>query len=134
MKIEHAGNTLRVIGVKELDAATATTFQDLVRETLTERIRQIEVDLSSTANLDSFGLGALVGLRNLFGGGRGTIRLINPAPPVQQMLDLTRLYSLLEVVKPGQIAVPPDVMDTPPYDNHDAPGGESMQLVPARAT
>src|SRR6266545_4134793 len=113
MKTEHAGNTLRVFGVKELDAATATSFQDLVRETLTESVGQIEVDLSSTVNLDSCGLGALVSLRKLLGDGRGTIRLLNAAPPVQQMLELTRLYRWLEVVKPAQIAVPPDDTDKP---------------------
>src|SRR5882724_10481791 len=117
MKIEHAGNTLRVCGVTELDAATATSFQDLVRETLTASVRQIEVDLSSTVNLDSCGLGALVSLRRLLGDGCGTIRLLNPAPPVQQMLELTRLYRRLEVVEPVQIAVSRDETDKPLDDD-----------------
>ena len=99
MRIEHAGDTLQIFAVKELDAATATSFQDAVKEALSGSIRQIEVDLSSTLFVDSCGLGALVALRKLVGGRPGAFRLLNPPPSVQQMLELTRLYRLVEVVR-----------------------------------
>ena len=108
MRIEPAGDTLRIFEVKELDATTATSFQDLIEEALTERIRHIEIDLSGTVCLDSCGLGALVALRKLVAGRRGSVRLLNAAPPVQQMLELTRLYRLLEEVQREEIAVTTD--------------------------
>ena len=107
MRIEHTGDTLRIYGVKQLDAATATHFQDKVAEAMTGALRHIEVDLSRTIFLDSCGLGRLVALRKLVCGRGGTVRLLNPAPPVQQMLELTRLYRVLEVVRRGEIAATP---------------------------
>ena len=98
MRIENAGDTIRVLGVQELDAATSTPFQETVQEAVTDSVRKIEVDLSGTRLLDSCGLGTLAALRKLFGHRGGAVRLLNPAPPVQQMLELTRLHRLLEVV------------------------------------
>jgi len=98
MKIEHAGNTLRVSEVAELDAATASSFQDAVEAAVTDAITHIEVDLADTVFLDSCGLGTLVALRKLVG---------NPGPSVRQMLELTRLYRVLEVVKREEIGATP---------------------------
>jgi len=107
MTIDHAGDVLRVTGVNELDAATATNFQQAVLEAMTDEIRHIEVDLSGTAFLDSCGLGTLMVLRKLVYHRDGSVRLLNPAPAVQQMLQLTRLYRLLEVVHSEEIAASP---------------------------
>jgi|SRR5437867_13240381 len=108
MRIEPAGDTLRIFEVKELDATTATSFQDLIEEALTERIRHIEIDLSGTVCLDSCGLGALAALRRFLDGQGGAVRLLDAAPPVQQMLELTRLCRLLEVVRREEIAATQD--------------------------
>src|SRR5437867_12054903 len=97
MRIEHAGDTLRIFDVKELDASTATSCQGLIEEAVTDRVRHIEVDLSGTVCLDSCGLGALAALRKFVDAHGGAVRLLDAAPPVQQMLELTRLYRLLEV-------------------------------------
>lgn len=99
MKIELAGDTLRVSGIKELDATSATAFHDTLKEAFTDAVRQIEIDLSCTVSLDSCGLGTLVALGKLADRRGGVILLLNPAPAVQQMLELTRLYRVLEVVK-----------------------------------
>ena len=99
MKIENAGDTIRVLAVEELNTATATTFQESVQEAVTESIRHIEVDLSGMVLLDSCGLGTLVALRKMFGRRGGSVRLLNPAPQVLQMLELTRLHRILEVVR-----------------------------------
>ena len=107
MKIEHAGNTLRVSEVAELDAATASSFQDTVEAAVTDAITHIEVDLADTVFLDSCGLGTLVALRKLVGNRGGVVRLLNPGPSVRQMLELTRLYRVLEVVKREEIGATP---------------------------
>jgi len=99
MRIEQFEDTLRVLGVRELDSAHAAIVHDAVLEAVTDSVRHIEVDLSGTVFLDSCGLGTLVALRKLVEPRGGVIRLLNPAPPVQQLLELTRLYRVLEVVK-----------------------------------
>ena len=107
MRIEQRGDTLRIYGLRQLDAATASIFQDKVTEAMTGSLRHIEVDLSRTVFLDSCGLGRLVALRKLVCARGGTVRLLNPAPPVQQMLELTRLHRVLEVVRGGEITATP---------------------------
>ncbi len=99
MKLEINGDTLRVSAVKQLGAANANAFRDWVREALTESYRSIEIDLAETMFLDSCGLGALVALHKTACSRQGKLRLVNPQPPVQQILDLTRLSRIFEVVK-----------------------------------
>ncbi len=103
MKIEQRDDTLHVIGVRELNSAQATIVHEAVLEAVTDTVRHIEVDLSTTIFLDSCGLGALVALRKLVEPRGGVVRLLNPAPPVRQLLELTRLYRVLEVVKREEV-------------------------------
>lgn len=103
MKINRDANTLVVNGLKELDATNARSFQNAVsttwRDGLKGGLKHIEVDLSETVFLDSCGLGALAWLRRLVADSQGRVCLINPVPSTQQLLDLTRLYCLFDIVK-----------------------------------
>src|SRR6266550_2673850 len=103
MRIELLEDTLQIRGVKELDSAHATLVHEAVHEAVTDTVRHIEVDLSGTVFLDSCGLGTLVALRKLVEPRGGVVRVLNPAPPVQQLLELTRLYRVLEVVKREEV-------------------------------
>jgi|SRR2546427_11753635 anti-sigma B factor antagonist len=99
MNIRCNGHTVSVDGIKELDAANATAFRDAIYATLnTNGFRDIEVDLSQTVFLDSWGLGVLVALRKAAESRNGSVRLLNPTPPVQQILELTRLHRLFDLV------------------------------------
>jgi anti-sigma B factor antagonist len=101
MKIQHQANTLNVSDVLELGAANSGSFRDEVRAALPEKLDAIEIDLSQTRFLDSCGLGALISLHKGAVGHSGgiTIRLLNPTPAVQQILELTRLHRLFEIVR-----------------------------------
>jgi anti-sigma B factor antagonist len=99
MRIEHDGDTLRIFGVRALQAANAPAFRDAVKAAVTDAVRRIEIDLSRASFIDSCGLGALLALRKLVGPRGGVVRLLHPAPPAQLLLELTRLYRVLEVVK-----------------------------------
>jgi anti-sigma B factor antagonist len=99
MKLQIDGETLRISDVKELGAANANSFRDRARAALSEGQRHIEVDLSQTSLLDSCGLGALVALHKTACGRQGGLRVLNPTPSVQQILELTQLHRVLEVVK-----------------------------------
>jgi anti-sigma B factor antagonist len=99
MKLEDQGLTLRVAGIKELGAGNAHLFQDEVRGALRPEQTNIEIDLADMAFIDSCGLGALIALHKCVCSRNGTLRLLNPRPPVMQILQLTRMNHLFEVVK-----------------------------------
>jgi anti-sigma B factor antagonist len=99
IKVQIRGDTLNIEGLKELSAANANTFRDQVRGALADRLKNIDIDLAQTLFLDSCGLGALISLHKTVCLRNGAVRLINPTSPVQQILELTRLHRVFEVVK-----------------------------------
>ena len=99
IKVQIQGDILNVGGVKELSAANANAFRDQVRGSLADKLKNIDIDLSQTMFLDSCGLGALISLHKTACTRSGAVRLLNPTPPVQQILELTRLHRVFEIVK-----------------------------------
>jgi anti-sigma B factor antagonist len=99
MRSQAIGDTLQILGVTQLAAANANAFRDWVRESFTASQKNIEIDLSETAFLDSCGLGALVELHKTACSRAGKLRLLNPPPPVQQILELTRMNQIFEISK-----------------------------------
>lgn len=99
MKMQIQGETLRITDIRELGAANSNDFRDKARAALTEAQRNIDIDLSQTMFLDSCGLGTLVSLHKTTCSRKGMLRLINPTPGVQQILELTRMHRLFEIVK-----------------------------------
>ena len=99
MKIENQGSRLLVSELTELNATNAAEFRDQSRAMLTSQTTVAEVDLSATRFLDSSGLGALIALHKTMVGRGGNVRILNPTPAAQQVLELTRLHRILEIVK-----------------------------------
>jgi anti-sigma B factor antagonist len=99
MKLQTDGDTLRISAIKELTASSANSFRDEARRAFSDVQRNIEVDLSQTGVVDSCGLGALVALHKTVSTRGGVLRLLNPNPAVQQILELTRMHRIFEVVK-----------------------------------
>ena len=99
MKMEAHGDTLRVTGLTELDASNSTDVCSRVRAALHASQKHIEIDLSQTAFLDSCGLGALIALHKTACSRAGSVRLVSPLPPVQEVLKLTRLGRIFEILK-----------------------------------
>ena len=99
MKLESEGDTLRISAVKELSAANANAFRDEARQAFSEGRRNIEINLSQTLAVDSCGLGAMVALHKTAASRGGVLRLLNPTPAVQQILELTRMHRIFEVIK-----------------------------------
>lgn len=98
MKLQNNGDTLRVSAVTELSASNANSFRDEARQALGQGQRNIEIDLSQATAVDSCGLGALVALHKTASSRGGILRLLNPTPPVQQILELTRMHRIFEVI------------------------------------
>jgi anti-sigma B factor antagonist len=98
MKFEVRGETLSVLGVRELGAENSQAFREEIRAALPDRLRIIEIDLSQTDFLDSCGLGALISLRKTATSRNGKVRLLNPTPRVQLLFDVTRMHNVFEIV------------------------------------
>lgn len=98
MKVETQGETLNVSGIKELGAANSNQFRDEVKGAMSDAHRTIQIDLSETMFVDSCGLGALISLHKATCNRNGTVKLVNPTPPVQQILELTRMHRIFEIV------------------------------------
>ena len=99
MRLKVRGDTLAIGGVEELSAANASHFRDEVRGAMSGPLKNIEIDLSEANFLDSCGLGALISLHKTACSRRGAVRLLNPASPVQQILELTRMHRIFEIVR-----------------------------------
>ena len=104
MKVQTRGETLAITGLKELAAANSQSFRDQVRSALTEEQKNIEIDLSETMFVDSCGLGALISLHKAVCARQGLVRLLHPTPPVRQILELTRMHRIFEIVHPVNLS------------------------------
>jgi len=98
MKVQTRGDTLAITGLKELAAANSQSFRDQVRSALTDEQKNIEIDLSQTMFVDSCGLGALIALHKAVCERQGQVRLLQPTPPVRQILELTRMHKIFDIV------------------------------------
>ena len=101
MRIKKLARSVFISDLPTLNARTASDLVAQTRAALPPDVEAIEVDLSQTDTVDSKGLGTLVALyRTLHHRlGRSVVfRLLNPAPPAQQLIELTRLHHLFEIV------------------------------------
>jgi anti-anti-sigma factor len=92
------GGVLKVRGFVELTAAHGRRFRNQVLAALDGQT-VIEIDLSPTTVIDCAGVGALFAIRNLTPQRKGVVRLMNPRPRVQQLLELVRAEQAFEIVK-----------------------------------
>jgi anti-sigma B factor antagonist len=100
MKIENQGERLTVSEIPELTAVNSGQFKERIGAALPPAPGVIEIDLSQTQFVDSSGLGALFALYRSAGNGKGAkLRLLNPAPEIQQLFELTQMHQLFEIVQ-----------------------------------
>ena len=98
MKIEDDGATLRVSHLSELSALNAAQFREQVQAALSPAVASVELDLAGTQFVDSCGLAGLCSLRASAEPRGIAIRLLNPEPQVHQLLELTQMHELFEIV------------------------------------
>lgn len=100
MKIENQGPCLCISGITELTAVNSANFRDEVSAALPGSPSLIEIDLSQTRFVDSSGLGALFALYRATAQRNGfVLRLLNPRPEIRQLLELTQMQQLFEIVQ-----------------------------------
>ncbi len=99
MKITHTDtNNLKVSALTEITAANAAQIRDAIRAALQPAHQVLDLDLSTVTFLDSSGLGVLVALHKTLRSRGGQVRLHNPTPNVLQVLELTRLHRIFDIV------------------------------------
>lgn len=98
MNIDINDDTLRITGVTELTAASARELKEQVASRFADGLRHIDFDGSSLQFLDSSGLGALISMLKMANLRGGSFRLLAPTATAIQLLELTRLHRVFEIV------------------------------------
>jgi anti-sigma B factor antagonist len=99
MNIQNKDSQTTVVtGLLELVAANAAQVRDEIRAALPAATVNLDLDLSTLTFLDSSGLGTLISLHKTLRSRNGTVRLLKPAANVLQILELTRLHRVFEIV------------------------------------
>lgn len=91
-------DSLQAQAPQELTASNAAAFRDQMIKLLNDEPKVLAIDMSRTTFLDSSGLGALVGLQKVAASWQGSLTLLDPLPAVRQIIELTRLNRLFNVV------------------------------------
>ncbi len=99
MKIQTPNpQTLEVSDLTEITAANALHVRDSIRAELKRSHTTLNLDLSTVTFLDSSGLGLLISLHKTLRKRHGTMRLIRPSSAAYQVIELTRLHRMFEIV------------------------------------
>ena len=102
MDILQSDHTLMISGIRDLSGTHAHSIRDNICSALTPNVESIEVDLSQTTHVDGYGVGALVALYKAASAINNqrppAMRLLYPQPEVQQVLELTRLHHMFEII------------------------------------
>ncbi|MDC0263584.1 STAS domain-containing protein [Verrucomicrobia bacterium] len=99
MDFESTSERILVLGIKELTSANAAAVKDDVRRCIRPGHLTLDIDMSNVRILDSSGLGTLIALHKCMCQQNGLVRIMNPTPIVEQVLELTRLHRLLEITR-----------------------------------
>lgn len=82
----------------ELNSANARLWKDRVAKNIPSDTQETSIDLSNTRFIDSSGLGVLLSLNKSVRAAGGILKLLNPSPAVAQLIELTRLHRVFEIV------------------------------------
>jgi anti-sigma B factor antagonist len=95
--LEFRGNTELTHSAQELD--------ELRREVLEQRDSRVIIDLSRVTKIDSAGLGQLMSCYSHLVRNQGALKVLNPRPEIQDLLDMTGISTLIEAYHDEQEAV-----------------------------
>jgi anti-sigma B factor antagonist len=98
MNTERKDTTLHVTEIRELTAGVAPDVKNQLRQHFKDGLINIDFDCSTLDFVDSSGLGALISMQKLANERGGKLRLLSPKPSVIQVLELTRLHRVFEIV------------------------------------
>lgn len=88
-----------------IDSATATDFENVVKELIDKGVSNLILDFSEVDFLSSAGLRVMVTARKALRGAGGDLVLANPSERVVETLDIAGLDVLFEVFPDRETAV-----------------------------
>jgi len=92
-------NATAIIAPAELCSSTSRQWKERITKDLTEQPQEVSIDLSKTRFIDSSGLGVLLSLNKTLRAQGGVLKLLNPSSAVTQLIELTRLHRVFEIVQ-----------------------------------
>jgi anti-sigma B factor antagonist len=98
------------VSVLQFKAATELThstqeLDELRREVLEQSDTRVIIDLSRVTRIDSAGLGQLMSCYSHLVKNRGALKMLNPAPEIKNLLDMTGLSTLIPTFHDEQEAL-----------------------------
>ena len=99
MEFESTSERILVLGIKEVTSANAADVKYDIRRRIRPEHQALDIDMSEVLILDSSGLAMLIAFHKVMCQQSGLIRIMNPTPRVEQVLELTRLHRLLEITR-----------------------------------
>ncbi|WP_395741429.1 STAS domain-containing protein [Prosthecobacter sp.] len=82
----------------ELCASSARIWRDRLEKEIKPGHEEVCIDLSGTSFIDSSGLGVLLTLNKNLRARGASLKLLNPSSPVCQLIELTRLHRVFEII------------------------------------
>jgi len=82
----------------ELCSSTARIWKDRVAKDISPQQSEACIDLSNTRFIDSSGLGVLLSLNKTLRAQGGVLKLLSPSSAVAQLIELTRLHRVFDIV------------------------------------
>ena len=83
----------------EITGGNAGAFKKHLQAAVTNKHRKVELHMRKTHSIDSSGVGALIYLQKLMNSRAGSVRILHPSRDVQQVLELTRVAELFEIIR-----------------------------------
>jgi anti-anti-sigma factor len=74
---------------------SAQELEQLRKEVLEQNDSRVIIDLSRVTRIDSAGLGQLMSCYSHLVKNRGALKMVNPAPEIKKLLDMTGLSTLI---------------------------------------
>jgi anti-anti-sigma factor len=84
---------------------SAEELEELRREVLEQKDSKVIIDLSRVTRIDSAGLGQLMSCYSHLVRNRGELKVLNPAPEVRKLLDMTGISMLIQSFSDEQEAL-----------------------------
>lgn len=99
-------NVLIVDTIGELRLGEGTdVIRNIVRQQLEQGYKNILLNLRDVRHIDSAGVGELMNCHNSVRNSGGQLKLMNLTKNVQNLLQITRLYTIFEVAEDEDTAV-----------------------------
>ena len=99
-------NVLIVDTIGELRLGEGTdVVRNVIREQLDHGYKNILLNLRDVRHIDSSGVGELMNCHNAVRNSGGQLKLMNLTKNVQNLLQITRLYTIFEVAEDEETAV-----------------------------